>query len=454
MHKDKVTRDQVLMARRQFLKAAAAAGVATSAIPGVAFAEDAPWTLRPESDVDSVNFVVWQFGKIYENISAQFEADWGVTVDQIIEPNVEPQSAKLITMYASGEDIDVFNSPIQYIGNYIDQGIAAPLNDMPGIDQYVDDFTPIAKEIGVRDGQVWGLPYLSIAWAYIYNDELLTKAGFEGQPFTTNEELVEQCLKAKQDGVSNYPLLWVAGTGFETLPGTWFSQVCNRGGTIFDKDGNPTLGEGSIARETLRFFQETFTKHEIADPDSLNLKYLPAVKVFNTGNHLYMGTMHNYWINLVNDPEQSPIAGKGRIHGHPGDGRTFAVTWYYMMSEATRNKDWAWKMVQYLGGKTKDGEYTQAKALAKSAMLAPGYTSVLNSPEIREVWSQRVDVDRMLQIFDDSVNIEEVVPSIFEPWYPTWIDMLNVELTSCLRGEISADVACDNIAAAVTRAQG
>jgi len=124
-----------------------------------------------------------------------------------------------------------------------------------------------------------------------------------------------------------------------------------------------------------------------------------------------------------------------------------------MISSATKNREWAWKLLQYLAGRTKDGEYAQAKNLAKEYMLAPGYKSVMASPEIREVWSKRVDVDKMLDIFNRAVNYADVVPAIYEPWYPRWNDMMNVELTACLRGELSADVACDNMIANVKKAK-
>jgi hypothetical protein len=50
--------------------------------------------------------------------------DGGVKLNQIIEPNVEPQVAKLTTMFAAGDEVDVSLSPIQYLASYIQQGIA------------------------------------------------------------------------------------------------------------------------------------------------------------------------------------------------------------------------------------------------------------------------------------------------------------------------------------------
>ena len=45
--------------------------------------------------------------------------------------------AKLTTMFAAGDAVDVSQSPMQYLANYIDQGIAQPIDGLPGVDQYL-----------------------------------------------------------------------------------------------------------------------------------------------------------------------------------------------------------------------------------------------------------------------------------------------------------------------------
>src|SRR5215469_18517134 len=97
--------------RRHFIASSGAAAL----LPRGAFAQAGPWAQRPGGNPGSVNFVVWQYGKIYEQIAKQFEDDWGVKLNQIIEPNVEPQVAKLTTMFAAGDEVDVSLSPIQYL---------------------------------------------------------------------------------------------------------------------------------------------------------------------------------------------------------------------------------------------------------------------------------------------------------------------------------------------------
>ena len=54
--------------RRQLLRtSAAAAGL--SMMPGALGAQTGPWAERPAGTPSQVTFVVWQYGKIYEQIA-------------------------------------------------------------------------------------------------------------------------------------------------------------------------------------------------------------------------------------------------------------------------------------------------------------------------------------------------------------------------------------------------
>src|SRR5690349_13766578 len=145
-----------------------------------------PWSTPPKSKVDKVNFVVWTYGDIYTRISKQFEADWGVKVDSTISAfNDHP--TKLATMFAAGEKIDVSQSSPFSFPNFVNQGLAEPIDDLPGAADYIKDFTPFTKQVATIKGKTWGLPYFSAVWAWNYNAELLEKAKID-KPFATYEE--------------------------------------------------------------------------------------------------------------------------------------------------------------------------------------------------------------------------------------------------------------------------
>ena len=88
----------------------------------------------------------------------------------------------------------------------------------------------------------------------------------------------------------------------------------------------------------------TFTE-QLADPESLKVQFTTSAKAFSAGKNIYRGPNHHYGLNIVNDPSQSPIAGKVKVFGSPGDGRTIGDTHVYFLTSANRNRDWAWKLL-------------------------------------------------------------------------------------------------------------
>ena len=433
------------LGRREFLVAAAAA----AALPRRLAAAAAPWAERPGGKIDRVNFVVWTYGDIYTKISKKFADDWGVTVDSTIS-SFNDHPTKLMTMYAGGEIIDVSQSSPFSFPSFISQGLVEPLDGLSGTADYLADFTQSAKQVAVYDGKLMGLPYFSTVWVWNYYTDLLDKAKFE--PFTSYDELLEQLRKAKKDQIVDYPIQWIAGVGLEQLPGTWYQLTWNRGGSFFDKQGNHQLGPDSIARETLKWWIATFTEG-LADPESLKVQFTSGAKAFTAGKNLYRGPNHHYGLNIMNDPSQSPIAGKVKVWGSPGDGKTIGDTHVYFLCTANRDRDWAWKLLQYLGGKTKDGAYTQADTLARDAMLGSGYASVMKSAAVAEGWKPWGEPQKILQIWDKATYVGEVCNSVYQPWHFPWTDRVNIEVQKALTGQITADRCCDTLIAAIKEVQ-
>src|SRR5476651_908169 len=422
------------LSRRRVMGGAASLGVAGAT--GAAFGQTpGPWSVPPKTKVDRLNFVVWTYGDIYTRIAKQFEADWGVPVDSTIS-SFNDHPTKLATMYAAGEKIDVSQSSPFSFPNFVSQGLVEPLDDLPGAADYAKDFTAFTKQVAMVNGKLMGLPYFATAWVWNYYSEMLEKLKID-KPMSTYEELIEHCLKAKKDGVSRYPIFWVAGVGLEQLPGTWYQMTWNRGGVFFDKQGNHQLGAGSVARETLKWWVQTF-KEGLADPESLKAQFTSSAKAFGAGKNIYRGPNHHYGLNIANDPAQSPNAGKIKVLGSPGDGKTIGDTHVYFLCTATRDKEWAWKLLQYLGGKTKDGQYTQAINLARDAMLGSGYNSVMKSAAVTEGWKPWGDPVKILEIWDKATYVAEVVPSIYKPWHFPWSDRINIEVSKALTGQITA----------------
>ena len=349
-------------------------------------------------------------------------------------------------MFAAGEKIDVSQSSPFSFPNFVNQGLVEPIDDLPGAADYIKDFTPFTKQVATINGKTLGLPYFSTVWVWNYYADMMEKLKID-KPFATYDEFIEHCVKAKKDGVSRYPVLWVAGVGLEQLPGTWYQMTWNKRRHLLRQAGQPHAGrrldrprDPEMVGQHLR----EGPRHRRSRNRS-KVQFIDSAKAFGAGKNLYRGPNHHYGLNVANDPAQSPIAGKVKVHGSPGDGKTIGVTTSTSCRRPTATRNGRWKLLQYLGGKTKDGNYTQAISLAKDAMLGSGYTSVMNSDAVKQGWAPWGDVPEILKIWDQAAYIGEVCSSVYQPWHFPWTDQLNIEVQKCLTGQITADQCCDNL---------
>ncbi|MCD6318877.1 extracellular solute-binding protein [Candidatus Aerophobetes bacterium] len=369
-----------------------------------------------------------------EEIFPRFERDYGVKVEAITTPPKQ-YFPKVLSMFAAGEQIDVVNVWTIYLGAWAEKGMLIPVTNKPELKEYEKDLLPPVWEGLKYKGEVWGLPYYSDILSAWYYEDKFKQAGL-AKPPTTYGELVEQALKMKEAGICKYPILWVGGLGKEQIPWMWFQLTSSQGGTIFDKNLNLVIGPGSVAYKTLEWWRKTFLEWEVSDPISLQLRFTPARKTFQTGDYAFLLFMHRYYIRQINDPEISPIAGRVREFMIPGNHRPLSFTLLFAVSSNTINEDYAWKLVQYVGGKIK-GEPLEAKLLELRAMLGTGYKSLFFDIETRKEWSKYTDVDFILEQWRKAIPLKEVVPALYESWYPEWQDFVGIQLQQCLSGKIS-----------------
>jgi len=448
------------LTRRNFLKAAGAVGAGLSlfspaGIPEIFAQGVQPWAYVPKAaKPKKLVFHSWKWGERYDKYLPQWEKEWGIPLQSEITPPGPSQFDKVYQMFGAGDQLDVMTSLLTDRAGFLKAGILRPINDMPGVDEYVKDFHDFARDSLMVDGKIWGLPYFVETWVPIYYIDKLKQAGFD-KPFSTWEELVEQGLKAKKDKVCEYPLLWPAGVGTEQLPGCWYGITWSMGGVIFEKDGRPALGPGSAARKALQWFQDSFLKWKITDPRSLGVRFIPAVKAYNMGQHIYLMVQRDYYLSFTNDPAQSTIAGKTAVCGLPGN-RILGAGHEYAMCTSTASPEWAWKLLQFVGGKTKDGKYTFPNMQLEMIMLGSGYKSVMtpeNFSAKASKWLVKGTADAYLATYKNASSVLKAVPVMFQGWYRVWVDTLNVEVQKCLRGEITVDQCCDNLTKAVDEAK-
>jgi multiple sugar transport system substrate-binding protein len=374
----------------------------------------------------------------------QFTADYGVRADILFGGDAEFFN-KALAWYASGEQVDAIFVRENFLGPWVKDGLLQPVTAMAGLDSYRPDLVEAYWQSMYHFNQVWGLPWYSEILTAWYNEDKFARAGLKQSP-TTWDELLDQAQRAKRDGTARYPILWAAGAGDHHRPWQWFVQVWSRGGTLFDKNNDPLLGPGSVARTALDWWRKTFQQWEVSDPRSVELRYIPAMKVFMTGQHVFSLAMFNTYLFTINDPSQSPIAGKVKMFVMPGNGKTMGYNRIIGMMSTAKNKDWTWELMQYIGGRTKAGRYLVQREFAIKRFYGPGYKSIWNDAELRHNWSKYTDFALIRRQWDQAAHSSIVVPATYEAWYQQWLDVANVQIESCLQGKITADAACDALA--------
>ncbi len=434
------------LTRRDLLHAAAAAAAA-SMMPGLpasvvaAPARGQISTPKPERLVVGILGPTGPDDDVIKNALKQFTADYSIKTDILFGGDAEFFN-KALAWYASGEQVDAIFVRENFLGPWVKDGVLQPVTGMPGLDVYRPDLVEASWQSMFHFGQVWGLPWYSEILTAWYNEEKFTKAGLKTPPKTW-DDLLDQAQRAKRDGVAKYPLLWAAGQGDHHRPWQWFVQVWSRGGTLFAKDSTPLLGPGSVARTALDWWRKTFLQWEVSDPRSVELRYIPAMKVFMTGQHVFNIAMFNTYLFTVNDPVQSPIAGKVKMFLMPGNGRTMGYNRIVGMMSTTKSKEWTWELMQYIGGRTKAGRYLAQREFAIQRFYGPGYKSIWNDAELRHNWSRFVDFAMIRRQWDLAAHSSQVLPATYEAWYQQWLDVANVQIEACLQGKVTADAACD-----------
>ena len=349
-------------------------------------------------------------------------------------------------MYAAGEKIDVSQSSPFSFPNFVNQGLAEPLDDLPGAADYIKDFTPFTKQVATIKGKTMGLPYFSAVWVWNYYADMLEKLKID-KPFATLRR-IHRALRKGQEGrrvALSHPV--DRRRRPRAAAGHLVPDDLQPRRHLLRQAGQPHAGRrlgrprdaemvGQHLREGPRHRRSRIAEgavHQRRPRRSAPARISIAGRTITTAS------------TSANDPAQSPIAGKVKALGSPGDGKTIGVTHVYFLSSANRDKEWAWKLLQYLGGKTKDGNYTQAVSLAKDAMLGSGYTSVMNSDAVKLGWAPWGDVPTLLKIWDQASYIGEACSSVYQPWHFPWTDQLNIEVQKCLTGQITPDQCCDNL---------
>ncbi len=428
--------DAYLMRRRQVLQGGMA-GAAALALPGtVGRALAAP--------ADPMHFVGWQYNPqiVAENVET-FKTLYDENVDYELVPG--EYHAVVETKLIAGQHIDMMYSEEDRIVRWNRAGWTRSLDGLPGLDTIKASMYAVnVRNMSLPDGKLGGLPYYTGFNSFVCNGKHLEAAGIE--PPATWEEMMEQCRKLKKDGVAEYPYISAWGRQWASLSWSLFSIWYSEGAKVFDENNEPVFDDAF--RKVLEMHRAMYEEGLVV-PDIMTLQG-EAVPNFATGEHTYM-VVHEYDQKVFNTPDMSQIAGSCINALMPGATRsTFIWTAVYQMGSKPVDEQRVWNLMQFFGGKAKDGKYHVATRWALDFGLGTPYKEVIESPEVQAAFSQWKDMAVATKQLETATT-RDVAKTM---WFPEWDWYMMGEVQDYIRGEQSTDEVVDKLHAKAVELQG
>ena len=428
--------EQYLVDRRSVLKGGLAAGAAL-AVPGVAGRALA----APE---DPLHFVGWQYNP---QIVAENVETFKTLNDENVNYELVPGEyhAVVETKLIAGQHIDMMYSEEDRILRWNRAGWSRSLDGLPGLDEIKANMYDVnVHNMSLPDGSLGGMPYYTGFNSFVCNQNHLDAAGIE--PPATWDELLDQCRKLKTDGISDYPYISAWTRQWPTLSWSLFAAWYSEGAKVFDENFDPAFDENF--RKILEVHRTLYDEGLVV-PDIMTLQG-EAVPNFATGQHTYM-IVHEYDQKVFNTPELSQIAGACRNAIMPGKTRsTFIWTAVYQMGANPVDELRAWDLMQFFGGKAKDGKYHVATRWALDFGLGTPHKEVIESPEVQAAFSQWKDLEVATQQLETATT-RDVAKTM---WFPEWDWYMMGEMQDYVRGEQSTDEVIDKLHAKAVELKG
>jgi multiple sugar transport system substrate-binding protein len=401
------------LTRRHVLQATSGAGLALSA----------GGLLRngPASAAERLSFWTWSAAvDLVKSHAGAFEQSTGIGVDYNNTPWAQYRDT-MVTKFVGNAPMDVLWVSDSWLPEWADAGWIAPVDDFDFLMAYNSEANEFCTESMTYNGRQYGLTYYSDYMAFLYDDEMLQKAGMSAPPASW-DEVTEQALKIKEAGLSEFPVM-LALAKESWLIEFLSAMVFSHGGGFTDENGDAIMQDaanGAVA--PLQWIVDAVHKHKIVSPACVEVGELTGLKAFSSGNHAF-ALLPKYRMRTLNDPAQSQIAGKVKQVLMPkggAKGTHDTVGWmrFHGMSAAAAadpaRAENAARLIEWFGGKV-DGEYRFQKLLFLDIGAAFGVKPLFEDPDVQAAYNQYADVE-IIKAQQDQARKKDVVT----PWFGEW----------------------------------
>ncbi len=171
---------------------------------------------------------------------------------------------------------------------------------------------PAAWNGVTRNGKVYGMPWLMDVKYFMYNKDMLGKAGIANPP-TTWEELVDQAKTIKQKGIAEYPIIW-SWNQKEGVVCDFTALLFGNGGAFLDASGKPVFNNDKGV-QVLTWMKQTIDDG-LTNPNSVAADEAAVEADFIAGKSAFAANWLSQYSDS-NDSTKSQIVGQAAFAPMP-----------------------------------------------------------------------------------------------------------------------------------------
>ncbi|MBR5684111.1 MAG: extracellular solute-binding protein [Ruminococcus sp.] len=314
-----------------------------------------------KDDVQEITWMFWDdldatedlislgYKQTIERFNKDYEGKYRV---KPITTNLEEYYNKLNALVSAGETPDVFIvSPGPQLTDYVEPGVAAPLDEYLNKDGWKDTFTSDAVFTQqTYDGKIYAVPLNTAAACCFYNTEMFEKAGAKVP--TNWDEMITACDKLKTAGYT--PVTISAGTAWclSMVAG----YLCEAEGVSLPKlaDGSASWEDGKLENvgNKLVEFSKYFQRTAAGDTND--------VATANFYNEEAAILIQGSWVIGQINGSNPEFESKCGVFQFPGVERIIAKSDSLCMSSSTKNPEAAAALIKYFTDDTAQ-KYTAEK---------------------------------------------------------------------------------------------
>lgn len=399
-------------------------GAALVALSAAASATELNVIIEEVPDYDIVRELTEQFEAEHPDITVTFDAmPFDAMRDKILTSSLAPSAVY---------DVIIVDNP--WMEQFARAGYLAPLDErIAATEGYdFDDFIGPLREIGVVDGQTFGVPYYNYALGLIVRQDVFDERGIAVPE--TLEDYVATAQALTEDGF--YGVAMQPQRGYKIME-EWKNWLYAAGGSLFDEEGNVAI-DSPEARRALELYIETY--NAAAPQDSLNWGFDEALRAVASGRAATM-LSYNWMLPTLNAEGgvAGDLAGNFRLHEVPG-GKAVLGAWHWSIAANSEQQDAAWTFISWLTGK----EIDRQRVIAGGA---PTRRSVVSD---EEVWEQGFGEDYYTTVL---AILEDAAPLATGTAAEEIIEIVGTELSAAVAGQKSVEEALEDAARGVERAR-